>query len=514
MVALLSYSNITQSDLERRAAEIALALGAGDLVALQGDLGAGKTTFARALIRALAQDDAIEVPSPTFTLTQTYETPRFTVTHADLYRLQDAAETDALGFDEALRTGVVIVEWPERATQILNAATVIVSLMDSGADARSVSVKANSTSAHSRLSRLRDLQSFISQHGWGDSATRISYMQGDASARRYARLQKANGDRAILMDQPRQPDGPPIKNGLPYSRIAHLAEDVTPFVAIAAAIKKSGLSVPDIYAADLERGLLLIEDFGDAVFGAQLKSGEHQAPLWIRATETLVALRSVPAPPELQMPGHAAYHLPDIDNDMLAIEVSLLIDWYYPAVTSRAASDTVRNDFFTVWQPVFDHVMSQPKGWLLRDYHSPNLLALNDRAPPTDIGIIDFQDALRGPHAYDLVSVLQDARVDVSRDLEKACLHRYLDRVSESDKTFDPSAFTATYHALGAQRATKILGIFARLAKRDGKRQYLQHIPRMWNYLDRNLSAPILRDVAQWYAMHIPPATRSKELVV
>lgn len=506
--------SLDEPALARLASEVALMLSVGDLVALRGDLGAGKTTFARALIRALTQDDAREVPSPTFTLIQTYDTPRFALTHADLYRLQDAAEIDALDFDSALRTGVVVVEWPERAPALLNNASFAISLRDNETASRDVTITAQGNAANTRAKRMQDIRTFLIQHGWADPSTRIDYMQGDASARRYARLKKATGERAILMDQPRQSDGPPIKDGKPYSRIAHLAEDVTPFVAIAGAIKQGGLSVPDIYATDLDRGFLLIEDFGDNVFGDLLKSGAAQAPLWHRATDALTTLRALPAPAELPLEGRAPYHLPAIDEDLLAIEASLLIDWYYPAATGKTASPTIRKAFFDAWAPAFERILSQSKGWLLRDYHSPNLLALDDRRAPADIGIIDFQDAMRGPHAYDLVSVLQDARVDVSQDLEHACLKRYLANVAQSEPRFDGTTFIATYHALGAQRATKILGIFARLAMRDGKRQYLQHMPRMWDYLERNLTEPILVDVAHWYNTHIPHAYRGKDLNV
>jgi hypothetical protein len=157
-------------------------------------------------------------------------------------------------------------------------------------------------------------------------------------------------------------------------------------------------------------------------------------------------------------------------------------------------------------------VLAQPKTWLLRDFHSPNLIALNDRKPPRDVGIIDFQDAMIGPAAYDLVSLLQDARVDVPEELEKPLFSQYVAAVSARDPAFDRAEFTFSYAALGAQRNTKILGIFVRLAMRDGKRQYLAHLPRIWGYLERDLQHDDLAPLRAWYDENLPRSLRAEAL--
>ena len=149
---------------------------------------------------------------------------------------------------------------------------------------------------------------------------------------------------------------------------------------------------------------------------------------------------------------------------------------------------------------------------MLRDYHSPNLIALAERAAPRDTGIIDFQDALIGPEAYDLVSLLQDARLDVPATIESELLESYIAAAAAQEPAFDEALFRYTYAALGAQRNTKILGIFARLAKRDGKRQYLAHIPRIWGYLARDLAHPELHPLRAWYDTHLPPSIRGRAL--
>ena len=486
----------------------------GDTLALDGDLGAGKTTFARALIRALTGDTGLEVPSPTFTLVQSYAAPRFDVAHFDLYRLNESSELDELGLDAALTRGIAVIEWPERGGDLISPERLSISLSEGTRDDLRNAVITAPGSLELRLQRLGEIRDFLQACGWGGSGTHVSYLQGDASARRYARLKRDDGRRAILMDAPRQPDGPPIRDGMPYSRIALLAEDVRAFVAIALALDASGFSTPKILAHDLNRGLLLIEDFGDAVFGAEVAKGRDQAELWTRATDTLVALRGTAPATTIQLPDSSIYQMPSLDLGVFLIEAELLIDWYWPAVFGKPVADATRQSFINAWTNTADRVLATPRGWMLRDFHSPNLIALDGRAAPRDTGLIDFQDALIGPHAYDLVSLLQDARLDVPPDTEQAMLERYVTRIAAREDGFDAGQFRFTYAALGAQRNTKILGIFARLAKRDGKRQYLAHIPRIWGYLARSLAHPDLAELRAWYDTHLPPQDRDRPLNV
>lgn len=512
MTEPFSLSNISENDLARIAEHVAFMLAPGDVLALEGDLGAGKTTFARALIRALTGGKDTEVPSPTFTLVQTYAAERFEIAHFDLYRLSDPQELLELGLDHALKHGVAVIEWPSRAEGLLPDDKFTLTLSESGnSETRSLVLEGKGSCA-ARLARLATIHDFLVRHGWGPRAARLAYLQGDASPRRYARLKSDDGKRAILMDAPRQPDGPPIRDGKPYSRIAHLAEDVRPFVAIGNALKAAGFSTPDVFAHDLDNGLLLIEDLGDGVFGAELGRGRDQKELWSRATDTLIALRGHRPERTLPLPDGTTHTLPLLDAGPLQIEAELLIDWYWPAAHGSAIPQTDRERFLALWGEIFAHLMREPKGWVLRDYHSPNLIALDDRPPPRNVGIIDFQDALLGPEAYDLVSVLQDARLDVPETIEAELLARYTAAVEQSDALFRAEDFRFAYAALGAQRNTKILGIFARLAKRDGKRQYLAHMPRIWGYLARDLAHPRLAELRAWYDKHFPPAMRSRPI--
>jgi tRNA threonylcarbamoyl adenosine modification protein YjeE len=497
--------------LERLAELVAFTVRAGDLIALTGDLGAGKSTFARAFIRAVSAEPGLDVPSPTFTLVQTYETQRLSVAHFDLYRLTDAAEIEELGLAEALVKGAALVEWPERAGPRLVGCRLDIELTETPGNphTRDVTLTADLDWVP-RFARLIDIRAFLISAGHAHD--RISYLQGDASPRRYARLLSSEGTQKILMDWPQQPDGPPIRDGRPYSKIAHLAEGVRPFVAIQTILHDAGFSAPTIAARDLDTGLLVIEDFGDGVFGALVRNGGDQAELWRAGVATLAALRGVTAPAAMPLSDGSIVRLPRYDREALGIETELLLDWYWPALHGTPAPAAVRAEYAALWEVIFARLETLPHGLTLRDYHSPNLLWLPDRVAPRNVGLIDFQDAQLGPHAYDLVSLLQDARVDVDAALEADLLDHYCELAAASQPTFDAHSFRWSYAALGAQRNSKILGIFARLAHRDGKPAYLAHIPRIWRYVDRCLVHPELAELSAWYARAFPPSVRSKPI--
>lgn len=507
MTHLWTARQVSETGLNRIAELLALKLSTGDMVALSGDLGAGKTTLARACLRALLGDAGAQVPSPTFSIVQTYDTPRLFVGHVDLYRLNSEDEALELGLDEMLARGALIVEWPGNAPSLTAANRLDIALSEAGnTDARDIVLSGHGTWGP-RLARLEAMSAFLDLSGV-DGGAGLRYLQGDASARAYART-TLNDRPVIIMDSPRQPDGPPVRDGLPYSQIAHLAEDVRPFVAVAGALKAANLSVPDIYHADLDQGFLLLEDFGDGVFGQELARGVPQAELWQQGVDTLLAMRNVAMPASLPLPDGSAYVVPRQDRNALQIEAELLIDWYWPAVKGAPVTASARQDFLQIWNAIFDRILVQPAGWVLRDYHSPNLISLTDRIGARRSGIIDFQDALVGPAAYDLVSFLQDARVDVGAPLEGKLLAYYCEHAAAPDASFDRAAFEFSYCALGAQRNTKILGIFARLAKRDGKPGYLRHVPRLWDYLDRDLQHPDLSALRHWFTQHFPEGSRS-----
>jgi tRNA threonylcarbamoyl adenosine modification protein YjeE len=487
---------------ERFVADIASALVPGDLVTLSGDLGAGKTTFARAMIRHLAGDPNIAVPSPTFTLMQIYELRRHTVVHADLYRLDAPGELAELGFDDLPEGAITLLEWPDRAAGFLPADRLDIAFTlapQLGPEHRNVRVTGYGTFAP-RAERLAAIRRFLQASGFAQ-AERIR-IQGDASSRSYERLQ-LDDQTAILMNAPRRPDGPPVRDGKPYSAIVHLAEDVKPFVAMANGLGQLGLSSPRIYEAEIEEGLLIIEDFG----GEFVVAGDPPAPVeecYAAATDMLAALHTHRDLPEtLPVAPHVEHVLPHYDLDALLMEAELLLDWYLPSLGVKV-SDATRSVFVAMWREVLQPAIETDLTWVLRDFHSPNLMWLPDRQGIARVGLLDFQDAVIGPAAYDLASLLQDARVDVPDNIEVSLLGRYVQARREADTAFDSATFIRSYATMAAQRASKVLGIFARLDRRDGKPQYLRHIPRVYSYLQRSLTHPSLATLQGWYSVHVP----------
>lgn len=311
---------------------------------------------------------------------------------------------------------------------------------------------------------------FLARNGWAGAA--IVPLAGDASFRQYFRVH--DGERsAILMDA-----APP-------------QEDVRPFLRIGDHLRAIGLSAPETYAADPESGLVLLEDFGDdrltplLARRPDLESGAYET-----AIDILAEIQRHPPP----------VNVPDYGLTELRREVLLFNDWYLPALGTAPGP----GDFLDAWNGVLAYALGNPRVLVLRDYHADNLMWLPGRAGSARLGLLDYQDALIGLPAYDLVSLLQDARRDVPPALESAMIERFLGLTHAA-----PSRFAASYEVLGAQRNTKILGIFARLWKRDGKPQYRALMPRVWAHLERNLTHPALLPVARWFEEHVPPALRA-----
>lgn len=483
--------------LTRFACDVAMALKPGDCLLLQGDLGAGKSTFARAAIRALAGDRErrLEVPSPTFTLVQSYDL-RLPVAHFDLYRIADPAEIEELGLAEALETGVALVEWPERAEDNLpgNAIRLALSEVASDPDAREIQIEAPAEFT-ARLERSLAIRAFLDANGWGGAER--EYLLGDASTRAYETVCRG-GDIAILMNAPRRPDGPPVRDGKPYSQIAHLAEDILPFVAIGRTLKDHGFRAPEIYAFDLDAGFVLLENLGsDSVID---KTRTPIANRYEASVDCLAAMHGVDWPRDIRVDG-APYLVPDFDLPAFLIETELLTDWYVPRVAGKPLAAKETADFRALWTKLFKIIDGGEKTLLLRDFHSPNIIWDESAKGFARVGLIDFQDAMIGSTAYDVASIAQDARVDVSPALQHSLLDRYC-AARAAAGGFDEEAFRLAFAILAAQRATKILGIFVRLDKRDGKPGYLAHIPRLQAYLRESLAHPAIAELAAWYERH------------
>lgn len=319
------------------------------------------------------------------------------------------------------------------------------------------------------MSRDDQIEAFLSQAGWG-GAQRTA-IAGDASFRRYERV-RLDGGAAILMD------APPGK------------EDVRPFLAVADLLLRWGFSAPRIFAQDPETGLILLEDLGDATLNKLLARDRAAEPqLYELAVDALAALHRHDPPASIAVAGNR-HALAPYDEAALLREARLLSDWYLPALHEASGSGlSWRCELDPLWQDLFAALKGPHTVLVLRDYHADNLMWLPARQGVARLGLLDFQDALAGHPAYDLVSLLQDARRDVPPALEEAMITRYLSERTDDGADLDAAAFRRDYAILGAQRAAKIVGIFTRLHRRDGKARYLALIPRVWGLLERNLAA-------------------------
>jgi N-acetylmuramate 1-kinase len=483
-------------------ARLAEQLQPGDLVTLSGALGVGKTTLARALIRRQTGDPDLEAPSPTFTLMQIYDGPGYPIVHADFYRIKHADELVNLGWDEAVEGALVLVEWPQRAEEALPPDRLDVALElapELGREARRATLTGFGTFAP-RLARARGVADILARAGWS-AASRV-FMQGDASIRAYEKLVSPTGETAILMISPPRPDGPTVRYGKPYAAIAKLSDDIRAFIAIGEGLRAQGFSTPRIYAHSIADGLAVLEDLGDA-FIADASGPIHER--YRSAVDLLVALHRRDLPTELPVDGET-YALRPYDAEAMLVEVELLLDWYAPHIAKTLIASGARAQFLALWREALAPILEGPKTWTLRDFHSPNLLWLSKRAGLQRIGLIDFQDCVLGPPAYDLASLLQDARVDVHEALELRLMTQYTRGRIEADPAFDVNSLAAAYAAMGAQRATKILGLFARLDKRDGKPQYLVHLPRIERALAKSLAHPLLAPINVWHQTYLPQA--------
>lgn len=483
-------------------AKLSLWARPGMLILLRGELGAGKSTLARAFIRALMkQGQEGDVPSPTFSLIQSYDDTRIPVFHADLYRLQGGSDVDELGMDGLLTSHLGIIEWPDRLQRPLTSDVLTITVSGRG-DQRGVEMHASGAWAQA-LKRDDVLNEFISATPFAEC--KRYFFEGDASARRYEKLVKPDGEMCLLMDMPQRPDGPVVKYGKPYSQIAHLAENITPVVAINRHLVSLGYSAPKVLQYDLAQGLGLIEPLSFNVYGQMMLAGADMREPLEEAAAVLadMALHEWPRHPEAAP--SVTHTLHDYDEQAQLIEVDLLPSWFIPHARNVEATVEQSEEFAAIWKALLPLAKPDRQQWTIRDYHSPNLLWIPDRIGLKRVGIIDSQDAVMGHPAYDVMSMAQDARVDMSRDIQNHIVRHYC-KLRSAQGQFNREDFETAYAVLGAQRATKILGIFARLNKRDGKPAYLKHMPRVSGYLARNLEHPALSPLKVWFVKHLPEA--------
>jgi aminoglycoside/choline kinase family phosphotransferase len=386
--------------------------------------------------------------------------------------------------------------------------------------------------------RQEQMKDFLARSGWG--AATIAPLPGDASTRRYARLH-LNGKTAMLMDQPQGAEAPvapahadaETRRALGYNAVARLAgADCARFAAVSAWLRSHGLAAPEVYAADCASGFLILEDLGDALFAEALADGGNPAELYEAAVKVLARMHAGDAPSYLPPPaatrasplaatspssatreGEADLRFPLYDYDLVAqlAETDLLTEWFMPLALGRKATDEEVTEYRRLWRAALEGLGGR-RVFVHRDYHAENLLWLPERQGLARVGLIDFQDAVAGSPAYDLISLTEDARRDVSPGLAEAATCQYLAAMAAQGTPLDEAGFRYAMAVMAAQRNTKIVGIFARLYSRDGKARYLAFLPRVWGYLERDLAHPALADLRAWYDRTIPKDKRAVEI--
>ncbi len=502
-----------QSETEKFAQKLSLWARTGLVITLQGDLGSGKSTFARAFIKALAQNtEEFDVPSPTFSLVQTYDMTRVAVAHIDLYRLTSVQEVENLALDELLSNHLLLIEWPERLVSKFSDDTLSLEFAGSG-DIRKITLSAQGAWIQA-LERNATIEYFIAKQNM-HNVERI-FFEGDASSRRYEKLKTAEKT-ILLMDMPNKPDGPIVKFGKPYSQIAHLAEGIKSVFSINEYLSTIyNYSVPITLGVDGQNGLALIEDLGSHVYGKMILTGHDMTEPMMAAAELLADLGNRACTNQIHTLLLGTYTIPPYDDHAMLIETELLPKWFWPHVHGTEPSEEFIASFEDVWKQLLPLAQQKTPQIVMRDFHSPNLLWLPERKGIFRVGLIDTQDAVMGHAAYDLVSMIQDARVDIPEPLATRVFQHYIGcrknspiqipTAFKSRDLFSEDAFRTAYAVLGAQRATKILGIFARLNKRDGKPAYLKHMPRVSRYLNQNLQHPALEPLKRWFDANMPEA--------
>ena len=499
-ITTLSFTVFSEQDTLYLAELLSQYLKEGDLVTLTGDLGSGKTVLARGLIRSLTGQPELAITSPTYLLIQDYRGISANIVHADLYRLASPEELIEIGFSELCEVAISIVEWPDRYPQLSTAARfqiTINSLDNLNPFSRHITITAaqkDLTAFHSQY----EMNRFLVEHNW-ENASR-SLIAGDASGRRFERLIKGS-NKSILMIAPPAVNDTQNDIAYRYRKTAKLATSLDALIAVTQALSDHGFSAPQLYGYDLEKGFVLSEDLGT------VQIFDDNGPIIERyktSVSFLDALHRSKIPEQIQIWDRLIYKLPKYDIDALLIEVELFLDWYVPNLTLRKVSDNALTEFMEIWKYLLTPLQEHSHGWTLRDFHSPNILWLNERCGVKKVGLIDIQDTVLGHPAYDLASLLQDARVLISEDLELELFQYYVQLRMKTDQNFDTGVFAEAYAIYALQRITKILGIFVRLNLRDMKPEYLKYLPNLISYARRNLCHSSLSQYRQWLSKNCP----------
>ena len=487
-----------EHDTEKLAQVLAKFTVAGDRFYLNGTLGTGKTTFSRAFVQALGSEDAY-VPSPTFTLVQTYDDTRLPVAHVDCYRIENPEEElEALNLSPFFRDGVTLLEWadtvqtclpPVEGTQVAIAELDIpdaltINISHVGDTARNVEMFASGSWAF-RLERIGGFQGdvthdegnehrfskqeYLGKHNFRGHVLKPLFQ--DCSLRSYYRFQTGSGPRVLM-------NAPP---GL---------EDLGTFVRHAKSLKMQGVNVPEIYDYNLEHGYAMIEDFGDTILHDALKCAPHDMQLLNKAFDMLTAFQNT-----------NLTDIPEYTEDVAFAEASRFTDWYLPYAKGHSTPTGARREWRTLWYDLYPQIAAMPKVPVHWDFHVGNMMVLKNG----ELGLIDFQDVKRGSCAFDLACLLED-RYAISEENKQNLKDRLIQHYN-----LDKDAFEAAYVLGGLHRMFKVTGLLSRLKERDGRADALDRMGEVWQTIARLCKHPAAAPV-QDYLNRVYPLYEEKYL--
>lgn len=485
----------SQSELEKFADRVSKQIFVGDVIRLEGDLGVGKSVFARTIIRGLGSKRK-HITSPTFTITQPYDDTRIPVLHVDCYRLADPEEVEFLEPTHWFSHGLVIVEWPDRGgdwfrpdkpdtldyhiASMDNGSTLTVKLRDLGDEKREIefygglswknrfaTIEKSLCRPQNEKERDRYLAKFKLR---GHVLTPVC---GDNwSTRSYWRLQTTEGPR-ILMD------------AIPQ------VENIQQVIELTQFLEGIGIKVPHIYESDVEAGYIMMEDFGRAPLIDYLQAHPEQIEPWYEIIIDLLLHIYRSRKPALR----------NYTRKDLWIEVTRFTDYYLPAVTGHATHTADRRAYLNAWESVFDKILDVPQTMVHWDFHAANIMKLTEEPEGLhSLGLLDFQDARIGPITYDIATILKNDRLPISQEMEDRLLQRFLDGLGSDVSKED---FMASYHAIILQRTLKIIGGITKLVVRDNRCDLVDLLPRCWELVDSALSEPVCAEVRRFFLSNV-----------
>lgn len=469
----------TLNELDAFVKYIAPIFEKGDLLALNGEIGSGKTTLTKHLINYLTATSIDKINSPTFNLCQTYSKDDLIISHYDFYRLDYLQEIEELDINDSIKNNFTIIEWANKFSSILPRDHIEIQI-NNKFHQREYKILFHGEYAKKIIAHKNRL-SFLSNSNF--NIKKITNMRGDASKRKYYRVNDGK-ENFVLMDASED-----------SINKTTTSETITDFIIFGKYLEDIGLRVPKIYEFDIQKHLILEEDLGLTTYD-ELYSKLSFQDLINPAIESLLILVHSNYKNINDLDGRA-FEPKNFDEKVFINESKIFIDYYWPYVKNSICPEEKKYEFLSIIEKIYSD-LSTDKTLVLRDYHSPNLHYLQNEKGHRKCALIDFQDALLGHPLYDLVSLAQDARFTISEDQERYIVDTFEDKFLFNDFQLSKSSLNEQYKILAIQRSLKILGIFARLSLLEGKNNYIIHMPRVVDYIRRSMDCSLLHNLTHW----------------